>query len=40
MYDYNKVFLETQPMRDKLRTAMAIVAEKSAQLKVKKDALA
>jgi len=30
MYDYNKVFLETQPMRDKLKAAMAIVQEKSA----------
>lgn len=39
MYDFNKVFLETQPMRDKLRTALAIVEEKTAQLQVKLDAL-
>lgn len=39
MYDYNKVFLETQPMRDKLRTAMKTVEEAQMQLKIKKDAL-
>ena len=39
MYDYNKVFLETQPMRDKLRIAMKTVEEAQHQLKIKKDAL-
>jgi dynein heavy chain len=39
MYDYNKIFLETQPIRSKLKSALAVVAEKSAQLKVKKDML-
>lgn len=29
MYDYNKVFLETQPMRDQLQIAMKTVAEKT-----------
>ena len=39
MYDFNKVFLETQPLRIELENAqkiveekMAIVAEKKAQL--------
>jgi len=39
MYDFNKVFLETQPLREKLAASMKIVAEKTAELKLKKDAL-
>lgn len=39
MYDYNKIFLETQPIRIRLKKALAVVEEKSAQLKIKKDML-
>ncbi|KAL4464296.1 hypothetical protein ABPG72_011341 [Tetrahymena utriculariae] len=39
MYDFNKVFRETQPLRDKLEKFEKIVSEKMAELKIKKDAL-
>ena len=39
MYDFNKVYLETQPLREKLAVSMKIVATKTAELKLKKDAL-
>jgi len=40
MYDFNKIFLETQPRRDMLEKMKKVVAEKMAELKEKKDALA
>lgn len=40
MYDFNKVFRETQPLRDKMEKFKRVVDEKMAELKVKKDALA
>lgn len=39
MYNFNKIYLQTQPMREKLKAAEAIVAQKQALLKVKKDQL-
>ena len=36
MYDYNKVYLETRPLRDKLAQTMAILDEKTAFLNEKK----
>lgn len=40
MYDYNNVFLETQPLRDELAKANKIVQEKMALLAEKKEMLA
>lgn len=40
MYDFNKVFKETQPLRDKLDKFQRVVDEKMAELRVKKEALA
>ena len=39
MYDFNKVFLETKPLRDKLADTQHILSEKTSFLKAKKDAL-
>jgi len=39
MYNYNKVYLSTQPLRDKLAESERILAEKNAELKAKKDEL-
>ena len=39
MYDYNKVYLETKPLRDQLNATQKLLAEKTAFLKTKKDAL-
>lgn len=39
MYDFNKVYRETQPLRDKLDKFQKIVDDKMAELKLKKDAL-
>lgn len=39
MYDYYKIFTETRPLREKLVTVKKLVEEKTAELKVKKDAL-
>ena len=40
MYDFNRVFLETEPMRAKLREAERIVKEKMDLLAEKKAMLA
>ena len=40
MYDFNKVFLETKPLREKLEGTQQLLAEKTAFLKEKMDALA
>lgn len=39
MVDYYKVFTETKPLREKLVTVRHLVEEKTAELKIKKDAL-
>lgn len=39
MYDFNKVFLETKPLREKLEATQKLLAEKTAFLKQKIDAL-
>lgn len=39
IYTFHKVFTETQPLRDELKRVEAIVEEKTAILKVKKDEL-
>ena len=39
MYDFNKVFNETRPLREKLEATQKLLAEKTAFLKVKMDAL-
>lgn len=39
MYDFNKVFNETRPLREKLEATQKILAEKTAFLKEKLDAL-
>lgn len=39
MYDYYKVFTETKPLREKLVEVRRLVEVKTAELKVKKDAL-
>jgi len=39
MYDFNTVFKETQPLRDKLAEQEKILSEKMAELAVKKKAL-
>lgn len=39
MYDYFKVFTETKPLREKLIEVRRLVEVKTAELKVKKDAL-
>jgi dynein heavy chain len=39
MYDFNKVFNETRPLREKLEATQKLLAEKSAFLKEKMDAL-
>jgi hypothetical protein len=36
MYSYNKIFLETKPLREKLEAAQEIVRVKTAELAVKK----
>lgn len=40
MYDFNKVYLATQPLRDELEKQNKIVSLKMAQLAVKKEELA
>ena len=40
MYDFNKVFNETKPLREKLEATQKLLAEKTAFLKEKMDALA
>ena len=40
MFDFNKVFLETKPLREKLEATQKLLAEKTAFLKEKMDALA
>ena len=39
MWDYYKVYTETKPLREKLLVMRQIVEEKTAELKVKKEAL-
>ena len=39
MSDYYKVFTTTQPLREKLVDMKRVVAEKTEELKIKKDAL-
>ena len=39
MYDFNKVFNETRPLREKLEATQKLLAEKTAELKIKMDAL-
>jgi len=39
MVTYNKVYVETEPLRIKLEEMKKIVDEKTAELKIKKDAL-
>lgn len=39
MVTYNKVYVETEPLRIKLEEMRKIVEEKTAELKIKKDAL-
>lgn len=39
MYDFNKVFNETRPLREKLQATQKLLAEKTAFLKQKMDAL-
>lgn len=39
MMDYYKVYTETRPLREKLVQMRKIVEEKTAELKIKKDAL-
>jgi dynein heavy chain len=39
MFDFNKVYNETRPLREKLEGTQKILAEKTAFLKVKMDAL-
>ncbi len=39
MYDFNKCFRETAPLREKLDAMEKLVAEKMSELKIKKDAL-
>lgn len=39
MVDYYKVFTETKPQREKLVAVKKLVLEKTAELKLKKDAL-
>ena len=40
MYDFNKVYNETKPLREKLEATQKLLAEKTAFLKEKMDALA
>jgi dynein heavy chain, axonemal len=35
MYDYNKVFTQTKPLRDKLEATRKVLAEKTAYLNAK-----
>ena len=39
MYDYYRVFTDTKPLREQLVAMRKIVDEKTAELKLKKDAL-
>jgi len=39
MFDFNKVFNETRPLREKLEATQKVLAEKTAFLKIKMDAL-
>lgn len=39
MYDFDKTFRETAPLRERLENAQRTVKEKTAELKVKKDVL-
>ena len=39
MYEFDKTFRETAPLREKLENAQRIVKEKTAELKEKKDVL-
>jgi len=39
MYDYNKVYLETKPLRDQLEATQKLLEEKTKYLKEKKDML-
>ena len=39
MYDYYRVFTDTKPLREQLIQMRKIVEEKTAELRVKKDAL-
>jgi len=39
MFDFNKVFNETRPLREKLEATQKLLAEKTAFLKEKMDAL-
>ena len=39
MYDFNKVFNETRPLREKLEATQKVLAQKTAFLKEKMDAL-
>lgn len=39
MVDYYKVFTETKPLREKLVSVKKLVEEKTAELKIKKEAL-
>jgi hypothetical protein len=39
MYDFNNVYNETKPLREKLEATQKLLAEKSAFLKEKMDAL-
>lgn len=40
MFDFNKVYNETRPLREKLEATQKLLAEKTAFLKEKMDALA
>ena len=39
MYDYFRVFTDTKPLREKLAAMRKIVDEKTAELRIKKEAL-
>lgn len=39
MHDFNKVYLETKPLREKLEATQKLLSEKTAFLKEKMDAL-
>jgi dynein heavy chain len=39
IYDYNDVYTKTQPLRDQLMSVKKVVAEKTYELQLKKEAL-
>jgi len=39
MYDYNRIYLQTKPLREKLNAVQKVVREKTEELRVKKEQL-